>query len=492
MLTARGFGLLLACWTGVAAAGPGFDFEVLKARARERAAAAHQPPAAAGTALGQIEPARLDAVALKPARAPWSMRARFVPLPLAPRPDCAPTQFRSIQASGVEHFVYRPQLFDWTGAGVPPPGPAAAGFCGFRVLYPAADGTRVELARFTGDALQLAGADGTLGVQAPVAGEIGADGRVQPVPFREFWLVRPAAGARQLRVYALAESPALVAAVQIDLKPGAVPRADVVTALYPRAGLAAVLLAPLAGEFVQGELRPAAARPLHAEWHDADGLSVRRARGGWLWRPLDNPGEHTAHGLAFGAPRGYGLSQRDRDAAHYAPGAVHPRQPDVWLQPEGSWGEGELRLVASPARPPGTRNVLAGFVPAREPVPGEELRLRYRLTWSADNVLPRPGGWVVATRSGAADGEARRRYAIDFAGPSFGGLPAGAVPEPVVDVGRGGRLRRAWVQANPHTGGWRLFADVARVGDGPLPLRAYLQHADEPLTETWGHVDLPR
>ena len=137
MLNWRSLGLLLAVCAGAASAtGKDFDFDALKARARQQAAAAYSPPPEADGALAQIDPARRAAALLKARYAPWSMASRFVPLPLAPRAGCAPTQFNSIQASGIERFDYRPELFDWPAAGLPAPGPAATGFCGFRLLYP--------------------------------------------------------------------------------------------------------------------------------------------------------------------------------------------------------------------------------------------------------------------------------------------------------------------------------------------------------------------
>jgi glucan biosynthesis protein len=109
MLNRCGLALLLASLSGaLGAAGKDFDFDTLKARARQQAAAAYSPPPQVDAALAQIDPARQAAALLKPRYAPWSMASRFVPLPLAPRADCAPTLFNSIQASGIERFDYRP------------------------------------------------------------------------------------------------------------------------------------------------------------------------------------------------------------------------------------------------------------------------------------------------------------------------------------------------------------------------------------------------
>lgn len=227
------------------------------------------------------------------------------------------------------------------------------------------------------------------------------DGRAQPAPFREFWLVRPAAGGRQLRLYALADAPALAAAFQIDLVPGAAGRADVQVALYPREGAGKLLLAPLAGSFVQGEHRPGRVLPLQAEVHSVDGLAIHTAAGGWLWRPLDNPAQRSAYSFLVNTPRGFGLLQRDRDAGHYEPDAPQPRQPDLWLVPGADWGAGQLRLLEAPAGSADVRNVLVGFVPDQQPAPGAGMELGYAVQWSTDTSLPRAGGWVIATRSGA-------------------------------------------------------------------------------------------
>lgn len=494
MLNWLSLGLLLAVCAGAAsAAGKDFDFDALKVRARQQAAAAYSPPPQADGALAQIDPARRAAALLKARYAPWTMASRFVPLPLAPRAGCAPTLFNSIQASGIERFDYRPELFDWPAAGLPEPGPAATGFCGFRLLYPSAgDGKREDLARFEGDAWQLVGTGSLFGAAALAVGVIDNDGRAQPAPFREFWLVRPAAGARQLRLYALADSPALAAAFQIDLVPGAAGRADVQVALYPREGAGKLLLAPLAGSFVQGEHRPGRVLPLQAEVHSVDGLAIHTAAGGWLWRPLDNPAQRSAYSFLVNTPRGFGLLQRDRDAGHYEPDAPQPRQPDLWLVPGADWGAGQLRLLEAPAGSADVRNVLVGFVPDQQPAPGVGMELGYAVQWSTDTSLPRAGGWVIATRSGAGGGDGSRRYAVDFVGPALRGLPPGAAPVAVIDIGRGGGLQHQRVVANPHTGGWRLLFEFDRDTDAPLQLRAYLQHADQPLTETWDYVDPPR
>lgn len=492
MIGRAAFGLLLMAAGSAQAAKQAIDFDWLRLQASERAKAAYVEPPPSGEALAAIDPERLAALTVKPQRAPWSMRSRFVPLPLAPRKDCAPSVFHSIQASGVQRFDYAPVLFDWAAAGAKAPGPTAPGFCGFDLLYPAPGGVHAPLARFAGDAWQAVGAEPVFGAQALVAGEVRADGRVHGLPFSEFWLVRPAARATQLRIYALAESAALVAAVQIDLVPGAAPRAEVRTALYPRSADGMPLLAALGGQFARGEQRERGRLPAPVERHSVDGLAIHTVGDGWIWRPFDAAREPSSQSFSVESPRGFGLLQRDRVPTHYAPAAAAPHQPDVWLLPKAGFGRGQLRLLQSPYRDRDPRNVVAGFVPDRPLVVGEELRLEYTLLWASDHSLPQPQGRVSAMRSGAGDQDGTRRFAIEFGGPALAALPPGVVPQAIIDVGRGGTLRRERVVANPYTGGWRLQFDFDRESDGALPLRAYLLHDDQPLSETWDYVDPPR
>lgn len=474
----------LALIMAAPAAAARFDFESVKQLARERLLTPYVAPADSGG----LNDADWSKVRIAPRYAPWTLGSRFVPLPRPARAGCVPTRWHSIQLDGVRPLEYRPGLFDWAGVEAPDTGDSGGGFCGFDLLSPRTTGAgHAPFAQIGGKHWQLTGAGLPYGAAAWLVASLDDGGLAHPAPFTDHWLVRPAADARQLRVYALAESASLVAAAQMDLTPGSEGRARVHLAVYPREGGGPLLLAPLIGSFVQDEHRPGRVLPLQAEQHTVDGLSVHNPAG-WLWRPLHNPPQPRADGFPGAVPRGWGLRQRDRSTGSYAPGSAHPRQPDVWVKPDGDWGDGQLRLLEQPAQDLAAHNVQVGFVPAQAPAPGSVLEVAYTVHWQAREA-PMPVGRVVATRSGAAGRDERRRYAVDFSGPA---LPAGSVPEAVVDIDRGGRLRSQRVVANPHTGGWRLLFDFERESDGPLQLRAYLQHDYQAVTETWDYVDLPQ
>lgn len=161
------------------------------------------------------------------------------------------------------------------------------------------------------------------------------------------------------------------------------------------------------GSFLQDEHQPGRVLPLQAEQHTVDGLSVRNPAG-WLWRPLHNPPAPRADSFLGAMPRGWGLRQRDRSPGSYAPGSVHPRQPDVWVEPDGDWGNGQLRLLEQPAQALAAYNVQVGFVPDQTPAPGSVLEFAYTVRWQAREAPCRWGAWSprAAAPPGGTSGDA--------------------------------------------------------------------------------------
>ena len=73
---------------------------------------------------------------------------------------------------------------------------------------------------------------------------------------------------------------------------------------------------------------------------------------------------------------------------------------------------------------------------------------------------------------------------LDVAGGKAGEVPAGTLP--TLDLRTSaGEIRNPVVQANPHTGGWRVHFQLAPGSARLAELRAVLNLGDRPLTETW-------
>ena len=83
------------------------------------------------------------------------------------------------------------------------------------------------------------------------------------------------------------------------------------------------------------------------------------------------------------------------------------------------------------------------------------------------------------------------QYVVDFAGPALDALPADAPVRAVVTADANGRVLEATRLFQP---GARLAHDLARAAPRPrtpVELRAFLQHDNHILSETWSNIILP-
>jgi len=313
--------------------------------------------------------------------------------------------------------------------------------------------------------------------------------------FREFWLVRPAPGARELIVYALLDSESLTGAYRFSVRPGEQTRVDVELRLFRRRPPQKLGIAPLTSMFLRGEGTLNGATDYRPEVHDSDGLLIETGSGEWIWRPLAARRSLTV--TSFGAvdPRGFGLSQRDRSFDHYQDLEARPDlRPSVWIAPKGPWGEGRVELVEIPTRNDNNDNVVAYWVPAQLPPPGEPIAYAYSMSWYGDDRTRPAGARATATRRDEGTFDDADRFVIDFEGGVLHSLPEGTVLRAVVTADGSedrAEILEQQVIRNPATGGWRLVFQVSHPGDAPLELRAFLAHDEETLSETWSYLLRP-
>ena len=84
------------------------------------------------------------------------------------------------------------------------------------------------------------------------------------------------------------------------------------------------------------------------------------------------------------------------------------------------------------------------------------------------------------------------QYVVDFDGPALDALPPGAAVRAVVTADANGRVLEA--AAYPQSRRQRLAHDAARAAHrpgAPVELRAFLQHDNHILSETWTNILLP-
>ena len=315
--------------------------------------------------------------------------------------------------------------------------------------------------------------------------------------FRASWSSGSSGRARRPRsstIYALLDSPRATGAYRFVLRPGATTVLDVDSKLFLRKNVAKLGLAPLTSMFFFGGNQRPGRDDYRPEVHDSDGLSIREAGGGWVWRPLVNPKRLLVTSFALSDPGGFGLMQRGRSFERYQDlEARYDLRPSAWVEPKGSWGPGRVELVQIPVPDETNDNVVAYWVPDGQPKPGEPFAFGYRVLWQKDREVRPPMGWVRETRRGRGymktdDGSIELH--VDFEG-------GGAQPD-AAERRRGRRgvgstaTVRSWsdtLRRNEATGGWRFVVRFRRLDKAkPVELRAHLVRGKEILTETWSYI----
>jgi glucans biosynthesis protein len=369
------------------------------------------------------------------------------------------------------------------------------GFAGFRILYPL-NRPGDELGAFLGASyLRFLCQKAVYGLSARgLAINTGQPGGEEFPRFEEFWIERPRPGATTCVIYALLDGPSATGAFRFTVTPGADTVVQVQEVLYCRRNPAVLGVAPLTSMFWHGENTHREHDDFRPEVHDSDGLMLNTGAGEWLWRPLTNPDSIREAAFGDDNPRGFGLLQRDRNFENYQDlEAAYHQRPSAWVEPVGNWGRGSVRLVELPTPDETNDNIVAFWVPAKLPAPGEPLEFAYRLHWFLDQIRP-PAGYAVATRHGRSKTHEPdlERFMVDFDGPYLGKQGPDPAIQPVVTVGSGAALVNATVQKNPFNGTWRVAFALRPDGSGhPVELRCFLGKPPHVLTETWTYLWQP-
>ena len=502
-------GALLASFCGASAHAQRFDWDQLTQLAQTRAQQPYQANSDKLPAeLATITYDQLRDIRFKTDQSVWRAQnlpfeAQFFHLGLY---QTEPVRIHELMADGtVNHLPYRGADFDYGKNTFDASKWGDLGHAGFRLHYPLnGQAYKDELVVFQGASyFRALGAGQQYGLSARglAIDTVGGSGEEFP-RFSEFWLQRPAAGATEVTVFALLESPRATGAYRFVIRPGQQTTTTVNARVFLRAGAGPVNtlgIAPLTSMFLSGENQPMPG-DFRPEVHDSDGLMMVSGEGEWLWRPLQRPKGIEVSSFTMQNPRGFGLMQRDRSFANYEDvEARYERRPSAWVKPVGDWGPGRVELVQLSTPDETHDNIVAYWVPARLPAAGQPLELSYELAWQGDVQQRPPSSWVTQTRKGygftrlsPAEQARQPQYVIDFAGPALDALPADAPIKAVVTANTNGRVLETLAYPNPATRTWRVTVRVERVdATQPVELRAYLQHNNDTVSETWTHLLLP-
>ncbi len=384
-----------------------------------------------------------------------------------------------------ELIRYSPDLFTFDKV-KPPSGDI--GFAGFRLHYPLNRPNYFdEICAFLGASYFRAVAKGQgYGLSARGLAIKTADPAGEEFPrFTTFWLERPGKGSDAIVVRALLDSQSAAAAFSFTIRPGQQTIFDTEMALYPRADLATVGIAPLTSMFLFDTNDRTRIDDYREAVHDSNGLLLWTGKGERVWRPLANPRELQISAFTDRSPRGFGLMQRGRTLSDYQDLEAHyENRPSLWVEPIGDWGDGIVELVEIPTDREVNDNIVAFWRP-RDPMKAKgEYILNYRLHWCWSVPTATTVAEVIGTRSGLAGDQKNRLFIIDFAGGALKGRRAAAPP--TIDIGASkGKIENPVAEQNPTTGGWRLSFQLDQGSEKLVEMHARLMDGETPLTETW-------
>jgi glucans biosynthesis protein len=413
-----------------------------------------------------------------------------------------------IDSSGVNEIQFSPDLFDYGGTNLKAKVPADLGFAGFRLHYPINKlDYHDEVVVFLGASyLRAVGQKMNYGISARGLAIDTALSRGEEFPyFKEFWLVKPSAGARHITVYALLDSPSLTGAYKYIIYPWKETLMRVTSRIFMRRSVDKLGIAPLTSMFFYGEnTNQPPVDDFRPEVHDSDGLMFATGSGEWIWRPLKNPRSLFVTSFQDTNPVGFGLIQRDRHFAHYQDLESHyESRPSVWVAPVGNWGEGHLELIQIPLVASEINdNIVAFWVPSNLSESKQSFTFAYELNWHLSGRTRPPLGRVIATRT-ARPKKNITKFVIDFVGERLQSLPPDSPLTAVITVDPKAILVEQQLYKNRVTKGWRLVFQISIEESSPvdlllppdrkpaLELRAFLKLNESKLTETWSYAYLP-
>jgi glucans biosynthesis protein len=491
--------LLAALASAAEARAAAFGLDDVARKAQELAAQPYQDPRGqVPDWLLQINYDQWRDIRFRPDRALWKgspFQVQFFHVGLF---YDRPVRVNVVEPKGVEPLAFSPSLFDYGQNKFASQVPQDVGFAGFRIHYP------IKTPKYHDEVIVFLGAtyfralgkNEVFGLSARGLAIDTASSSGEEFPyFREFWLGKPAPGAKEMTIWALLDSPSVAGAYRFTVRPGGETTVDVEARLFLRREIEKVGLAPLTSMFFHGENTLREVVDFRPEVHDSDGLLMHTGTGEWLWRPLDNPRALHVSSYQMENPKGFGLIQRDRDFASYQDlEARSEARPSAWVAPRGDWGKGRVELIEIPTKSDVNDNIVAYWVPADGPKPGTPFSFAYTMTWYGDDAKRPPAGRVAATRRDFGTVENGHRFVVDFGGKSVEKIPGDQVLRGVVTIAGGNdsaELVDQQVVKNPITGGWRLTFQVRPLHKGPVDVRAFLDSGGDTLTETWSYVILP-
>ncbi|MEW5838994.1 MAG: glucan biosynthesis protein D [Pseudomonadota bacterium] len=476
-----------------------FDFEMLRKMAKDMADKAYKEPARpTPEAVMKINYDEQGRIKFNYDLALWRDGPSAFPITFRPVGEYFQKTVRvfAVDNGQAREVVYRPDYFSFGPASpmnqFKPGESAIAGFWAMEAR--STDWRKKEpWATFQGGAyFRAVGELGQVGMSARgIALNVGGHEPEEFPDFRSFWIEPALKESDPLVVYALLDGPSVTGAYRIAMHRTKGVVMDIENHIFMRKSVERLGIAPLTSMFWYAEYPAAHSHDWRPEVHDSDTLVMWTGAGERIARPLNNPTRIIASSFMDNNPKGFGLSQRDRNYDHYLDGVSYDRRPSVWVETVGDWGKGRVQLIEIPTDDEVYDNIGVFWVPDKPASSGASFSFKYRLHWLAEQPnYPKELARAVALRvgRGGEPGKAHpansKKFVIEWDGEVLKSIPWGVRPKVVVNASRG---NLALMRTEPiwYTPRWRSEFDLTVDGGEPVELRAYLEVDGKPLTETW-------
>ncbi|MHB1882768.1 MAG: OpgD/OpgG family glucan biosynthesis protein [Acidithiobacillus sp.] len=404
-----------------------------------------------------------------------------------------PVVIRSVVDGVVQPIRFTLKHFTFGDLNVPEDMPSELGYAGFRLLAPLNTPPHYnEFISFLGATYFRAVGKGA--IYGTSARGLGIDtaqpsGEIFPY-FKQFWLVQPKAGATQMVVYALMDSPVATGAYRFTIQQGDSSTVHVDATIYLRKPVQVLELAPLTSMYWHGHGRGITAGDWHPAQHDSSDLVMANGNGEWITRPIDNPLHIQTTTYDMDHPVGFGLIQEDRQfSAYEGIETDYQRRPSVWVQPDGDWGKGQVRLVELPTNNRDMDNIAVFWVPEHEPAPKTPLHFAYTLRFFLNNHGLIPLAHPVGTYLGDdVKVPGARTVVIDFAGGALTKLPGNMPVQFHLDAQEGAKVLSQNLEWDKKDHFWRVIAVIQPQSGTPSNVRCFLTLDNQVMSNTWTYL----
>lgn len=468
-----------------------FGFETVVSIAEAAAGETYDPPAS--TLTGSFADLNYDqyrAIRFRRDRDPWSGHPEFA-LDLLP-PGLIfhePVALHLVENDISHPLPFDARMFDFDPAlfpdGVDYNNIGDMGWSGFRIRTPLnRPDVMDEVAVFQGASYFRAVARGThygLSARGLAIGTGSQKGEEFPI-FRSFWIVRPEDDDRSVRVYAHLDSKSVSGAYEFVIEPGAETVFRTRSALFPRAEISEIGIAPLTSMYWFGPADRAQIDDYRPAVHDSDGLQMLTGGDQRIWRVLSAHSRLQISAFQDRDPRGFGLVQRSRNFAEYQDAeARYDLRPSAWIEPHDGWGKGSVNLVEIPVENEFNDNIVSFWQPDGSLKPGERRDFAYDLVFAELPPDNAPLARVVATRSGISINDPKARtYVVDFSLELF----TTGDPTPEITATAGTIRNPHWLRL-PYANRLRLAFEFLPNGAQLADITARLNGPEGPLSESW-------